>query len=114
MQLRQIAHARTGDKGDTSQIALIAYRPEDYGFLLETVTSERVKSHFDRIVHGDVHRHELPGISALIFVMEKALGSGVTRSLAIDPHGKCLGMTLLAMELEEGQSSTPSMARGEG
>lgn len=99
MKLRDIAHARAGDKGDISNLALIAYRPEDFALLAEHVTAERVQAHFAGIVHGDVVRHLLPQLGAMNFVMQKALGGGVTRSLALDAHGKCLGAALLALEI---------------
>lgn len=99
MKLKEIAHARTGDKGDISNISLIPYREADYELLLEQVTAERVKEYFSEICRGDVVRYELPGIKAMNFVLDKALGGGVTRSLAQDRHGKTLGMALLEMEL---------------
>ena len=99
MKLRDIAHARAGDKGDISNLSLIAYRAEDYALLEQYVTSERVRVHFAGIVHGEVTRYLLPRLGALNFVMHRALGGGVTRSLALDAHGKCLGAALLSMEL---------------
>jgi hypothetical protein len=105
MKLRELAHARTGDKGDTSQISVIAYDPGDYSFLAEHVTAERVRAHFAAIVRGDVRRYELPGLGALNFVMQGALASGVTRSLALDAHGKCLSSALLELDLPDPQAS---------
>jgi hypothetical protein len=104
MKLRELAHARTGDKGDTSQISVIAYDPGDYSFLAEHVTAERVRAHFAAIVRGEVRRYELPGLGALNFVMESALATGVTRSLALDAHGKCLSSALLELELPDPQA----------
>lgn len=103
MQLRELAHARTGDKGDTSQISVIAYDPGDFAYLAENVTAERVRAHFAGIVKGDVQRYELPELAALNFVLQKALAGGVTRSLALDVHGKCLSSVLLALELPDRQ-----------
>ena len=103
MQLRELAHARTGDKGDTSQISVIAYDPGDYAFLAEHVTAERVRAHFAAIVGGAVTRYELPGLGALNFVLERALAGGVTRSLSLDAHGKCLSSILLELELPDRQ-----------
>ena len=103
MRLRELAHARTGDKGDTSQISVIAYDPGDYAFLAVHVTAERVRAHFAAIVRGDVTRYELPGLGALNFVMRHALASGVTSSLALDPHGKCLASVLLDLALPDRQ-----------
>ena len=102
MQLRDLAHARAGDKGDISNLSLIAYRREDYALLERYVTAERVRAHFAGIVHGEVTRYLLPQLGAINFVMQQALGGGVTRSLALDAHGKCLGAALLSMELVPG------------
>jgi hypothetical protein len=99
VQLRKLAHARTGDKGDTSQISVIAYQDSDYGFLATHLTAERVRAHFSGLVSGDVVRYELPGLAALNFVCSRALGGGVTRSLRLDAHGKCLASVLLELEL---------------
>lgn len=101
MKLYEIAHSRTGDKGDISNISVIAYDPKNYEFLKENVTAEKVKKYFTGIVNGDVVRYEIPSIGALNFVMQQALGGGVTRSLALDPHGKCLASALLAMDLPD-------------
>jgi hypothetical protein len=103
MQLRELAHARTGDKGDTSQISVIAYDPGDYAWLAEQVTAARVAAHFAGVICGEVTRYELPGLGALNFVMQHALAGGVTRSLALDPHGKCLGSLLLELKLPDRQ-----------
>ena len=99
MKLREIAHSRTGDKGNISVISVIAYKPEDFEFIKEKVTAEAVADYFKEIVHGKISRYELPNIYALNFVMENALGGGVTRSLAVDMHGKTLGFALLEMEV---------------
>lgn len=107
MRLRELAHARTGDKGDTSQISVIAYDEGDYTFLAEHVTAERVRAHFGSVVRGGVVRHELPGLGALNFVLSGALGGGVTRSVALDAHGKCLGAVLLELDVPDRQRPTP-------
>jgi hypothetical protein len=105
MLLREIAHARTGDKGDTSQISVIAYDPADYPFLAEHVTADRVRAHFAAILSGDngarVTRYGVPGLGALNFVMQGALAGGVTRSLSLDAHGKCLGSVLLELQIPQ-------------
>jgi hypothetical protein len=106
MKLRTLAHSRTGDKGNTSNISVIAYRNEDYPLLCENLTAERVKQHFREIITGDVIRYELPTISALDFVLTGALGGGVTRSLALDAHGKGLSSALLDLELPEQHASS--------
>ena len=97
--LRQIAHARTGDKGETCNISLIAFDARDYPRLVEHVTAERVRAHFAGIVRGEVRRYELPQLGALNFVMTRALGGGVTRSLALDAHGKGLSSLLLDLDI---------------
>lgn len=102
MKLRQIAHARTGDKGDTSSVSVIAFDPADYARLVEQVTAERVKTHFGALVAGEVTRYEIPSLGALNFVMRQALGGGVTRSLVLDTHGKSLSSALLDLEIEGG------------
>ena len=99
MKLREIAHSRTGDKGNTSNISVIAYDAKHYPLLLEHVTAERVKSHFAGVVEGEEVRYELPNIGALNFVMSNTLGGGVTRSLALDAHGKSLSSALLDLDI---------------
>jgi hypothetical protein len=101
VKLRDIAHSRTGDKGDTANISLIAYRAEDYALLERHVTADRVEQLFRGVVVGPVVRYTLPRVGALNFVLERALGGGVTRSLALDPHGKSLSSALLSLELED-------------
>ncbi len=103
MQLRELAHARTGDKGNVSQISVIAREPGDFAFLAEHVTAERVRAHLAPTGAERVDRHELPGLGALNFVLHGALAGGVTRSLALDAHGKCLGAVLLEMEVPDRQ-----------
>jgi hypothetical protein len=100
MKLREIAHSRTGDKGNTSNISVIAYDAKYFALLKEQVTAARVKAHFAGVVGGDVVRYELPNIAALNFVMDQTLGGGVTRSLALDAHGKSLSSALLDLEIE--------------
>jgi hypothetical protein len=99
MKLRQIAHARTGDKGDTSSISLIAFDPADYDRLVQEVTAARVKAHFGGLVAGEVVRYEVPSLGALNFMMRQALGGGVTRSLMLDTHGKSLSSALLDLDI---------------
>ena len=99
MKLKEIAHSRTGDKGNISNISLIVYKEEDYKLIEEKVTAEKVKEWFQDIALGQVTRYELPNLGALNFVMDQALGGGVTRSLAIDKHGKSLSSALLEMEI---------------
>jgi hypothetical protein len=99
-KLHELAHARAGDKGDTLTLALFAYRDEDYELLRSQVTAAAVKAHLGHVVQGEVRRYELPRLSALQFVCERALDTGVTTSLAIDPHGKTLSYALLELPVE--------------
>jgi hypothetical protein len=99
MLLRDIAHGRSGDKGAISTISVIARRAENYPQLLAHVTEARVAEHFRALTSGPVKRHELPGIGALNFVITGALAGGVTRSLALDAHGKSLSSHMLDMEI---------------
>ena len=99
-KLHELAHARAGDKGDTLTLALIAYRDEDFELLRAQVTPQAVKKHLAHIVLGEVRRYELPALGALQFVCERALDTGVTTSLGLDPHGKTLSYALLEMQIE--------------
>lgn len=101
MKLREIAHARAGDKGNVSNISVIAHDPADYAHLALHVTAARVKAHLADIVQGEVERYELPGLGALNFVLHESLAGGVTRSLSVDPHGKSLSSSLLELEVPE-------------
>jgi len=98
--LVQLAHARSGDKGDSANIGVIAYEPELYPVLTSQVTTERVKSHFGDWVRGPVERYELPNLYALNFVLHGALDGGGTVSLRTDAQGKVLSAALLRMEVE--------------
>src|SRR5258705_4166265 len=100
MKLREIAHSRTGDKGNTSNISVIAYDEKHYPLLLAQVTSARLRAHFAGVVEGEVVRYELPNIAELNFVMTQTLGGGVTRSLALNAPGKSLSSALLDLEIE--------------
>ncbi|AMO23682.1 hypothetical protein GCM10027034_37270 [Ramlibacter solisilvae] len=101
MKLRELAHSRTGDKGNTSNLSLIAFDPGHYDHLKTHVTEASVKTLFAELVKGDVVRYELPQLGAFNFVMKLALGGGVTRSLALDAHGKSLSSALLDMDIPE-------------
>lgn len=100
IQLVDLAHARSGDKGDTANVGLIAYDPEHYDLLREHVTPERVKAHFGDMVRGEVERFELPNLGALNFLLHGALGGGGTLSLMNDAQGKVFSTGLLRMEIE--------------
>jgi hypothetical protein len=101
-KLYDLAHSRAGDKGDTTILTLVAYRPEDYPLLVRQVTPDTVRRHFAGIIHGEIRRFELPNLYALQFVGEHALGGGVTVSPGLDAHGKSLSAALLEMEIEIG------------
>ena len=99
--LRALAHVRTGDKGDTCQFSVISYNAAHYPALAGFLTPERIGEHFSAIATAPIQRFEMPQLGALIFVMEGALRSGVTRSLSLDAHGKCLGSTLLGIDVPD-------------
>jgi hypothetical protein len=98
--LSTIAHTRSGDKGDTSNIGVIALKPEHYGTIVREVTTERVKEFFGDQVKGKVERFELPNLGAINLLLHEALGGGGTVSLRIDAQGKTHGAALLRMEVE--------------
>jgi hypothetical protein len=99
LRVYDLAHCRAGDKGNTSNISVIAYDEKDWAFLRDTLTEERVMAAFAHIAGGPVRRYELPKLKALNFVIEKALAGGVTLSLAQDIHGKGHSNVMLAIEL---------------
>jgi hypothetical protein len=96
-----LAHSRAGDKGNTSNVVVVAYDDAAFTLLREKLTVERVAAAYGAIARGPVTRYELPKLNALNFVIENALGGGVTRSLSIDPHGKSLSTLMLTIELDE-------------
>lgn len=101
MKLRTIAHSRSGDKGTIVNVSLIAFEPRHYSALVRYVTAARVKEHFTDLASGNVIRYELPLIGALNFVVHGMVGGGVTRTLALDAHGKSLSSALLEMEIPD-------------
>ncbi|WP_158815727.1 hypothetical protein [Methylocapsa sp. S129] len=113
MKLREIAHSRTGDKGDTSNISLIAFEAKNYPLIVAQVSAARVREHFSELVHGEVARYELPAIGALNFVLRNALGGGVTRSLALDAHGKSLSSALLDLDIDPDVAESNESKEGE-
>lgn len=100
IRLTKLAHARSGDKGDTANIGLIALRDEYYPLLVREVTAERVKQHFKSICQGEVERFELPNLAALNFLLHESLGGGGTLSLMTDAQGKTFSTALLRMEID--------------
>ena len=99
--LRELAHCRTGDKGNAVNVSVIAYDPADLPLLARHVTAERVREHLAGVARGRVDRYVLPNVGALNFVLHDALAGGVTRSLALDAHGKSLGSAFLSLEIPE-------------
>lgn len=100
VKLVKIAHARSGDKGDTANVGLIALKPEYYPILVEQVTAARVKEHFRGICLGEVERFELPNLGALNFLLHESLDGGGTISLKTDAQGKTYSTALLRMEID--------------
>ena len=100
ISLVKLAHARSGDNGDTANVGLIALRPEFYPILVREATASAVKDHFGPIVKGDVERFELPNLNALNFLLHESLGGGGTLSLMTDAQGKTFSTALLRMEVD--------------
>jgi hypothetical protein len=100
VRLLELAHARSGDKGDTANVGVIARRPAHYPLLVRELTAERVAAHFAGMITGPVERFELPNLHALNFLLHGALGGGGTVSLKTDAQGKTLSTALLRLELE--------------
>ena len=109
LPLLRIAHARSGDKGDTANIGVIARSPKAYDFLCQWLTPERVHNYFAHVVLGEVHRYQLPGFCAFNFVMTKALGGGGVASLRYDPQGKALAQMLLDLDVDVPQHVLESL-----
>jgi hypothetical protein len=100
VRVYDLAHSRAGDKGNTSNISVIAYAPAFYPYLKEQLTADRFKAHYTGVVTGKVTRYDVDGLQALNFVAEGALGGGVSRSLCLDNYGKSLSARVLSFELE--------------
>lgn len=101
MKLREIAHCRAGDKGNTLNVSVIAFDERDFRFLQDHVTVERVRAAYAGVVKGRIERFELPNIGALNFVLHDALAGGVTTSLSSDPHGKSFSSVMVGIDLPE-------------
>ena len=101
MLLRDVAHARSGDKGGTSDITVVAHDAAGYELMQRHVTAERVREYFPDLPISAVERYELPQLHALKFVLHGALGGGVTRTLNLDAHGKCLSSCLLGLIMSD-------------
>jgi hypothetical protein len=113
LQLVDLAHARSGDKGDTANVGVIAYEPEHWELLRAQVTAERVKAHLGELARGRVERFELPNLHALNFLLHEALDGGGTVSLMNDSQGKVLSTALLRMEIDVPDEVARAM-RGRG
>lgn len=100
IELTKLAHARSGDKGDTANVGVIALKEEFYPILTREVTAEKVKLHFGEMVKGEIERFELPNLKALNFLLHESLGGGGTLSLMTDAQGKTFSTALLRMEVE--------------
>lgn len=100
IELLKLAHARSGDKGDTANVGVIALRDEYYPLMVREVTAERVKEHFGSMVRGKVERYELPNLNALNFLLHESLGGGGTLSLMTDAQGKTFSTALLRMFID--------------
>ena len=100
IELTKLAHARSGDKGDTANVGVIALKDEIYPILVREVTREKVKEHFGEMVKGDVERFELPNLKALNFLLHESLGGGGTLSLMTDAQGKTFSTALLRMKID--------------
>lgn len=100
VQLRDIAHARAGDKGNLSNVSVWVYEPRHYGAVKRQLTADRIKQAYPNLIRGKVVRYELDQLHGLNFVMEDALEGGVNSSLNLDAHGKSWSFLLLALEVE--------------
>jgi len=109
VQLTRLAHARSGDKGDTANVGLIALQPEGYPIIEREVTAARVKEHFQGICHGNVDRFELPNLGALNFLLHESLGGGGTLSLMTDAQGKTFSTALLRMQIDISEEEARSL-----
>ena len=110
--VRELAHTRSGDKGDISNIAVIAYHRAGYKLLVEKLTVERVAAHFAGVIEGDITRYEVPGLSVLNFVCDGAQGGGVSRSLRLDNYGKTLASAMLSISVELDAAFDRTQLRG--
>lgn len=114
--VRDVAYARAGDKGNTSNVVVIVYDEGNYGWLLDNLTVEAVSEVFGKVVRGEITRYEMPGIKAVNFVMKRALEGGVSRSLNLDAHGKSRANLMLGLRLDAAPppSGLRSIANAQG
>lgn len=106
VELTKLAHARSGDKGDTANVGIIALKSEFYPILVREVTADKVKNHFGEMVKGEIERFELPNLQALNFLLPESLGGGGTLSLMTDAQGKTFSTALLRMKVELDETET--------
>ena len=109
VSLLKLAHARSGDKGDTANVGIIALKDEYYPLLVREVTAEKVKAHFGPMVKGRVERFELPNLGALNFLLHESLGGGGTLSLMTDAQGKTFSTALLRMSIEVAETEVSAL-----
>ena len=109
VQLQHVAHTRSGDKGNTSNIAVFAYEPEFYPLLKEQLTAARFKAYYQGAIKGEVLRYEADNIDALNFVCHGALGGGVSRSLCLDNYGKALSAAVLGFMIDVPDALVPKL-----
>jgi hypothetical protein len=109
VKLQHVAHARSGDKGDTSNISVFAYAPEFYPLLKDQLSAERFKAFYAGAIKGEVIRYEVDNLEAMNFVCHGALGGGVSRSLCLDNYGKALSAAILGFEIEVPNELRPLM-----
>jgi hypothetical protein len=114
VMLREIAYARSGDKGDVSNIVVAVYDDLDYEWLLRYLTVARVSEKFAPVVAGTINRYEMPGTKMVNFVMERALQGGVSRSLGLDAHGKSRASLMLSTRITCAEDDAPPSGRGRG
>lgn len=112
VHLLDIAHGRSGDKGNGSNVGIIARHPDVYPFLVKELTSERVKEHMKHVCKGDVERYEMPNIGALNFILNESLGGGGTVSLKLDAQGKTHAAQVLRMKLDVPQELLDAVSSG--
>ena len=112
IELLKLAHARSGDKGDTANVGVIALRDEFYPLLVREVTAEKVKNHFGEMVKGEVERFELPNLKALNFLLHESLGGGGTLSLMTDAQGKTFSTALLRMHIDINEEEAQDLGIG--
>lgn len=111
IKLIDIAHGRSGDKGDAANVGIIAYNKDGYNFISKLLTKEKVKKYFEGVCLGEVERYELPNLNALNFILNNTLGGGGTVSLKLDAQGKTLAAALLRMDVEVEEKIFEKMKR---